>query len=150
MARTTRTSRAAALQEIWEGFHAFKRGFAGTHRPAMHGLHALTPTQWLTLETVARKDGMPIKDLRQALGVSSSAATQAVNELEKSGYVVRETKADDRRLTLVVLSPKARRVREKIRLQMLARLEEMFSVLSDAEFATYRRLHSKLIRALIT
>ena len=140
------TDRAKQLQGLIEGFHMLKRtidprGYlAAKNRP-------LTMTQWIVLGMIARKGSVSIKDIKETLQVSSSAATQIVNELIKSGRVEKRAAIKDARVMLVTLSPKTQKALAQLRQAMVRRLTKLFSVLNDREFAQYMLLHEKIMRA---
>lgn len=136
-------TRDAALQEILEGFHAMKRALAG-NKKLQRQVHELTPSQWLAVSVIARATAASVKDIREALGVSSSAVTQLVQELEKGGYVEKHLDPSDRRSQRIMLSPSARRAAAAMKRSMLSHADTLFSVLDDAEFATYVALHKKV------
>src|SRR5690606_20752666 len=62
------------------------------------------------------QDGVPRRtaELAQALEVSSPAITGLVKELAKSGYIRRIEDPDDRRVTLIALTPKGREALERV------------------------------------
>ncbi len=138
------TGRDAQLQTMIEGFHTLKR--AADLRG--HAAHAgrITTTQWIALGVIARAKTASIKEIREALMVSSSAATQLVNELVKSGQARRHSVRGDARITAVSLSPAGRKALRLLREGMVRHLSELFSVLTDREFAEYMKLHEKIIR----
>lgn len=105
----------------------------------------LTMTQWIVLGIIARKGSVPIKDIKEALQVSSSAATQIVNELIKRGRVEKCADINDARVMLVTLSPKTQKALAQLRRAMVRRLTKLFSVLNDREFAQYMLLHEKVM-----
>jgi len=136
----------AELQEILESFHTVKRMLEAKH--SVRGL-SITNAQWLALDSISRTAEVSIKDLCGALGVTSSAATQVVNDLVKMGLVSKRASTKDARAVVVSLTPKTKRTLAQLRVAMLENMSTLFSVLSKDEFRTYRELHGKLIRALI-
>lgn len=137
--------RSKALEQMLEGFHAL-RGSLAAGRRALPSRMRLTGSQWIVLNVVAHEQPVSIKRISEALRITSSAATQIVGELLKGGSVVKRTDPKDRRSTLISLSPKARKELTTMRTVMVRHLGKLFSALSDREFATYLRLHEKIIR----
>jgi DNA-binding MarR family transcriptional regulator len=127
-----------------EGFHAIKRALAGSKK-LQRRVHELTPSQWLAVSVIARTEAASVKDIREALGVSSSAVTQLVQELEKGGYVEKHLDPSDRRSQRITLSSAARRAADSMKRSMLAHADKLFSALDDAEFAVYVALHKKVV-----
>jgi DNA-binding MarR family transcriptional regulator len=141
------TSRRNAIDDLFSDFQAIRR------KLAEHALRKrkddLPPSQWLALKTVYLSEGgAGIKDIAQALSVSSSAATQTVNALQKKGYVRRRDDPRDRRNVRLTLSPMARRAIAAMRSRAVAQMSRVFDSLTDAEFARYRSLTRKIASRL--
>ena len=136
------------LQEILEGFHTVKRVLEIKHGACAVGKPSITNAQWLALDVISRCKEASIKDIYTALGVTSSAATQVVNDLVKMGLVSKKVSATDARVAVVSLTPKTKRMLVALRTTMLQNMAGLFSVLTKEEFETYRALHAKLVRAL--
>ena len=64
----------------------------------------ITYTQMIILDFVRENEGISLKKLADTMGITSSAATQQVNNLVKKGYLVREENSVDRRLLKIRLS----------------------------------------------
>lgn len=109
----------------------------------------ITNSQWLVLDIIRREGGASIKVISTDLGISSSAATQMVNELVKSGYVLKHSLKEDGRVTVVVLSPKTEQALKKLHTHVLRNMTKVFSVLTDPEFATFHKLQVKLVRTFL-
>ena len=135
------------LQEVLEGFHTVKRVLEIKHGVCPVGKTSITNAQWLALDVISRSKEASIKDIYNALGVTSSAATQVVNDLVKMSLVSKKVSATDARVAVVSLTPKTKRMLEELRTAMLQNVSSLFSVLSKEEFETYRALHAKLVRA---
>lgn len=138
------TERANQLQDILEGFHLFKRGIEATMR-CRESDFQITNSQWFVLDTINREEVASIKSISAELGISSSATTQIVNDLVKSGYVLKQSDKDDGRVTVVVLSPKTKQALRKLRTQVLRNMTQVFSVLTDAELATFHKMQMKIV-----
>ncbi|HSN44099.1 MAG TPA: MarR family transcriptional regulator [Propionibacteriaceae bacterium] len=100
----------------------------------------LNPHQVRALYVIAGSDGARLNVLAERLRVAPRSATDVVDALEAKGLVERTPDPDDRRATLVRLTPEgatlheqAHRIRESVH-------EQAFSVLSSAEQAELRRL----------
>lgn len=141
-------SRTNELQAILEGFHTFKRGMESTILCGETDFR-ITNSQWLVLDIIRREGGASIKAISSELDISSSAATQMVNELVKSGYAQKQSLKEDGRVTVVVLSPKTEQALKKLHTRVLRNMTKVFSVLTDQEFATFHKLHIKLVSAFI-
>ena len=140
------TSRTKELEKMFEGFHSLKMNLAAGRRELPAGMR-ITGSQWLVLGLIARKGSASVKDISAALDMTSSAATQIVNELVKSANVVKHSDPKDARVTRVALSAKAKRDMATLRTTMLRHMTKLYSVLSDREFKTYLTLNQKVIDA---
>lgn len=137
-------NRAQALQEIFESLHGLKRELTHGHHGPVAKAPSVTGMQWLVIDHLSRERMVSIKDVRALLGVTSSAATQVVNELERHGHVTKQVHPSDRRATVVVLTPKTRRAITAMRAAMLTRLSSVFAVLTDTELAAFAQLTKKV------
>lgn len=63
----------------------------------------ITTKQALLLEIVNKRKSVTVREIADAMQVSSSAISQIVSKLEKSGYVKREINVHNRREILVLL-----------------------------------------------
>ncbi|MFI5260529.1 MAG: MarR family winged helix-turn-helix transcriptional regulator [Candidatus Paceibacteria bacterium] len=140
-------ARTKELQDIIEGFHAFKRGIEATISCREVDFH-ITNSQWLVLDIIRREGSASIKTISAELGISSSGTTQMVNELMKNGYVLKHSQKEDKRVTVVVLSPKTEKVLQKLHVHVLRNMAKIFSVLTDKEFATFHKLQLRLIETV--
>lgn len=137
--------RTKQLEKMLEGFHTL-RGSLAAGRRALPSRLRLTGSQWVVLNFVAHEQPISVKGISEALRITSSAATQIIGELLKGGSVVKRTDPHDRRSTLISVSPQARKELATMRSIMVRHLDTLLSALSDREFATYLRLHEKIIR----
>ena len=87
-----------------------------------------------------------VKEVAQALVISSSAATQLVDGLVKSGYLLRETPPHDRRTTVLTLSKKTKAQVDRMKQQTIQTFLAAFKALSDQEFEQFCQLHQKIAR----
>lgn len=108
----------------------------------------ITPSQWGALMAIADGKESTIKDVSMVLGVTSSAATQLVDGLVESGYVIRKEDPKDRRRVTLVLSRTTRDHVTKMKNQVMKKFLETFKVLDDKEFTQYLVLSKKLIEGL--
>src|ERR1035437_1598596 len=90
-----------------------------------------------------------VKEVALALGISSSAATQLVDGLVASGYVVRKTDVKDRRAVVLTLSKKTEAQVDKMRKQTLDKFYNFFKVLNDKELDQYILLNKKIVERFL-
>lgn len=132
--------REKAIEEILAWFQCIKRQLGCQVRQS-----GLTHAQWIALSVVREHEGVGIKKIAEVLGVSSSAATQLVDELENNDFIIRKTNPDDKRVLCVSLSHKAQKELKRMTQVKIAAFSDFFAVLSDEEFAQYVSLNKKII-----
>jgi len=74
--------------------------------------HKLTRSQFCFLKLIAGNADLQVGELARCLGVSAAASSKNLDRLEALGLVVRETSPEDRRATLLSVSPDGRRLVE--------------------------------------
>ena len=72
----------------------------------------LVPPHWIALQSLEQP--MPMGELAKLLACDSSNVTWITDRLEERGLVERQAADHDRRIKLLVLTPKGRRLREEI------------------------------------
>lgn len=121
---------------------------------AQWGMKAITPSQLRVLlgvmkHSAAKKRGPTVKELAQALMVSSSAITQAIDGLVEKGYLVRESHSQDRRVTVIKLSTQMRQKITEFKKLFATQSAPLFEVLTSDELVEYHRLNKKIVDAVI-
>ena len=76
--------------------------------------HGVTRGQWYFLRVLWEQDGLSQRELSARVGMMEPTTVIALRGMEKAGLVRRVRGADDRRVTRVHLTPKARRMRERL------------------------------------
>lgn len=69
----------------------------------------MSVSQFMVLLFVSRNQGCKMSEIRDSLDVTGAAATQLVDRLEASGFVVRRAVPSDRRVRLVEVTDEGRR-----------------------------------------
>ncbi|MFA6006975.1 MAG: helix-turn-helix domain-containing protein, partial [Candidatus Paceibacterota bacterium] len=100
-------NRKEKINELMEGLHSFRRRVAPGVANCMSAPR-ITPSQWGALMLIEQGTGGTVKDIATALAISSSAATQLVDGLVASGYVVRKEDPKDHRRIALLLSTKTK------------------------------------------
>lgn len=139
------TDRKEQIEGIVECMHAIKRKLAseGGYFTGM-AAKRITPSQWFVLLMAERNKNIGVKEIAGLTGITSSAATQLINELVKKGYLVRKGKLEDRRALSIVLSDKSKKQIHSMKEQGLKKLIALFGVLSDNELKAYYQLNKKI------
>jgi MarR family transcriptional regulator, organic hydroperoxide resistance regulator len=76
--------------------------------------HGVSRGQWYFLRVLWEEDGLSQRELSARVGMMEPTTVIALRGMEKAGLVRRARRADDRRITRVHLTPKARRLRERL------------------------------------
>ena len=111
-----------------------------------HGLES----GWHDVLATLRRTGAPFRlrptDLTNASMLTSSGTTKRLDRLEQAGLIAREPDPDDRRGTLISLTPAGRRLIDKVTETHLANEQRLVGALT----ATERRQLADLLRKLQT
>jgi DNA-binding MarR family transcriptional regulator len=111
--------------------------------------HGITGSQWGVLRVLhrAEADGLPglrLTDLSERLIIRPPSVTGVVDRLQKLGLVVREGMPHDLRARQVTLTPKARRLIEKIAVGHGGQIDAVMGALSRDDQSNLQRLLAKL------
>lgn len=138
-------NRKEQIEGIIQCMHAIRRKlaseggyFSGTQKKR------ITPSQWFVLLMVERNKNIGVKEIASLTGITSSAATQLINELAKKGYLIRKGKPEDRRALSIILSDKSKKQIHSMKKQGLEKLIALFDILSDNELTAYCELNKKI------
>ena len=104
----------------------------------------LHPGQAMCLSVIARDEGMPQRDLADALHIAPPTLSRMLGSLEKTGLIERCADEADQRLTRVYLTSSGRGVAQKMRRALAAHLPAAMSALSLDERRELARLLDKL------
>lgn len=109
----------------------------------------VTRSQWWVLAWVSRKDGMAQTQLAEQLDVGKVAIGGLIDRLERSGLAKRVPDEQDRRIKRIFLTPKGKRLVERLRAVSGEFNERVLQGISpaDLEVATgvLRRLKANVI-----
>jgi DNA-binding MarR family transcriptional regulator len=140
-------NRKQKVKELLENFYSLRRMMV-FHTSSRLKIPRITSSQWGVLMFVEQRNESTVKDVAQALGISSSATTQLVDGLVASGYIVRKTSTEDRRTVALTLSTKTQKQVEKMKKEGLQKFLKLFEVLNDKEFDQYLLLNKKIVEKL--
>ena len=123
-------------------FHSLQLAHSSLFRATdrlLRALESVSSVQHAALMALSVKDGAPIGEIADMLGVGKSNLTGLIDRMEDRGLVRREAFASDARVTLVFIEPEGRAVLRRTRF-LLKRLNERFlEPFSDAEQRTIER-----------
>ena len=133
--------RAAVAGETW----SLLQRLVFSERPRWMNVireYDLIPPHWIALQTL--DEPKPMGELAKQLSCDNSNVTWITDRLEERGLVTRTQAEHDRRVRLLVLTPKGRRLREKIN----ERLAEPPPAIASLSREDQRALRDILGRAL--
>jgi DNA-binding MarR family transcriptional regulator len=114
----------------------------GSNLGAVAAEHGLTPAQARAVVTLA--EPAPMRALAAQLSCDKSNVTGIVDELEKRGFMARQTDPHDRRVKQLVFTDAGRELRRALR----ARLYDDAPAISTLTHAEEAQLHALLRRAM--
>ncbi len=112
--------------------------FAGTPLTSIQGL----ALHYIIVESQYR-DVFP-KDLEELLEIKGSSVNSLINNLEKNGYLRRESISNDGRYKKLVLTDKTRAVEDDIVSRVMAYMKNMFAGISEDDLAVFDRVITKM------
>lgn len=137
------SKRIQLIEEILHAFHAI-RNITKAKAASLGYQNHITHSQWFVLTMIGHFKKRSIKDLAQALEMSSSAVTQFVNGLVQAGLVSRKEDPNDRRLVELELSPRGKKHLADTKEKRITEMAEIFDALTDKELEEFVRLHRKI------
>lgn len=140
-------NRKQLIEEILENLYVLKNKMhARVIRPRLKDF--VTHSQLLVLFVIEEHRNIGIKEISKILNVSSSAATQIVDGLVESGYVVRNVSLADRRALRIGISPVGRTRIVALKKKYMGTIAALFNALSDEELKLYLKLHKKIVSGI--
>ena len=133
---------AASLQLILSIGRAFK--FVDDYvRPRMQK-HGLTMTEFSVLMVLHHGGPTPLGELSERILLTGASTTYTVKKLEKRGLIARESRSEDKRVVMGVITEKGRTLAKKIAPLHASELAEAMHRLSTDEKKTTAQLLRKL------
>ena len=112
------------------------------------GPHGVTRGQWYFLRVLWEEDGLSQRELSARVGMMESTTVIALRGMEKSGLIRRTRSADDRRITRVHLTPKARRLRSRLLRLSRGVNEQGANGIDGSELNEFRRVIARMTENL--
>lgn len=107
----------------------------------------LTSIQGLTLHYIIvesqYRDVFP-KDLEEFLEIKGSSVNSLINNLEKNGYLRRESISNDGRYKKLVLTEKTCAIKDDIVSRVMAYMKNMFVGISENDLVVFERVITKM------
>jgi DNA-binding MarR family transcriptional regulator len=136
------------IESLIQKFHAIRHKML-TGSFILSPQNQIPNSQWIVLYSVYHNEGVGIKELSNTLGISSSAATQLVDNLVRKGHLVREESTEDRRALKINLSKKTKEILEVKKAQGFNKVYAIFDVLTDDELQIFCDLSKKVAENLL-
>jgi DNA-binding MarR family transcriptional regulator len=131
------------IEELLHSFHAI-RNITKTRSLHLDHQNHITHSQWFVLTLIEHSKKTNIKEIAEALEMSSSAATQLVDVLVQAELVLRQEDPEDRRSVQLELSPKGKKHIAATKEKRISEMAEVFDTLTDSELKEFVRLHKKI------
>jgi DNA-binding MarR family transcriptional regulator len=137
------STRNQLIEQLLYSFHTIKNI---TKAKSLHLGHqgSVTHSQWFVLTMIEHFKKSNIKEIADALDMSSSAATQLVDVLVQVGLVIRQEDPNDRRSVQLELSPKGKKHIADTKTERINEMAEIFDGLTKDELEEFVRLHKKI------
>ena len=116
--------------------------------------HGMSPHYYRALAAIAHAShddeqvsGLKLRDIADRLRIAPRSATEVVDGLEERGLVERVPHPQDRRATLVVMTPEGQQLHQELRAERRRSSEAFFAVLDERDRGELGRLLEKLLEA---
>ena len=110
--------------------------------------HGVTRGQWYFLRVLWTQDGLSQRELSERVGMMEPTTVIALRSMEKVGLIRRVRSTDDRRVTHVRLTPKAKRMRDGL-LKLARNINAQADAgISQGDIAVFRRVIMRMTKNL--
>jgi MarR family transcriptional regulator, organic hydroperoxide resistance regulator len=100
--------------------------------------------QWYFLRVLWTNDGLSQRELSARVGMMEPTTVIALRSMEKAGLIHRVRSGDDRRKVRVLLTPKAKRLRNELLCVARTITDEAEEGLSARDLALFRRVIARM------
>jgi len=124
------------------------------HRAFQHMLekriaaYGVTRGQWYFLRVLWIEDGLSQRELSARVGMMEPTTVIALHSMEKAGLIRRVGSQEDRRVTHVWLTPKAKRMREGLLALARGINAQADTGIDPADIAVFRRVIARMTKNL--
>ncbi len=108
------------------------------------GVHGVTRGQWYFLRVLWDEDGVSQRELSARVGMMEPTTVIALRSMEKAGLIRRVRSAADRRKAQVWLTPKAKRLRDRLLLIARGINEDANAGINRDEIAVFQRVIARM------
>jgi DNA-binding MarR family transcriptional regulator len=110
--------------------------------------HGVTRGQWYFLRVLWTKDGLSQRELSERVGMMEPTTVIALRSMEKAGLIRRVGSTDDRRVTHVHLTSKAKRMRDGLLKLARGINAQADDGISSDDIAVFRRVIMRMTKNL--
>ncbi|MBX9775478.1 MAG: MarR family transcriptional regulator [Xanthobacteraceae bacterium] len=110
--------------------------------------HGVSRGQWYFLRVLWTKDGLSQRELSERVGMMEPTTVIALRSMEKAGLIRRVRSTDDRRVTHVRLTPKAKRMRDGLLKLARGINAQADAGISQDDIAAFRRVIMRMTKNL--
>src|ERR1700746_2958910 len=137
----TKSRRAAALPPRLSSVYLVRDAHRAFQRLVERRLAAygVARGQWYFLRVLWIEDGLSQRELSARVGMMEPTTVIALRSMEKAGLIRRARSSEDKRVAQVLLTAKAKRIREQMLLLARGINEDACQGLSREEIETFRR-----------
>lgn len=121
------------LERFTEAWDDFANALRRARSRAWQQPSPLTPAQYHLLLALSHEPGLGVGEMAAAAGCASPTATRILDGLERDGVVEREPSTEDRRRTIVSLTPKGKRLLAQQRRKSQQTKQRLYDQLSPRE-----------------
>src|SRR5215471_14260396 len=141
-------SLAADLSRLWRELGTILASRRLLASLSGEGARRLTPTKLRALHLLAESGGLRIGDLAAGMAVDETTATRLADRLEAMGAATRERHENDRRATVVALTPEGESLAAEAAQRHRDFVRDVLATLDPDERAELVRLTEKATAAL--
>ena len=110
--------------------------------------HGVTSGQWRFLRVLWEEDDITQRELSHRVGIKEATTVRAVESLENSGFITRTRSNEDRRRIMIRLTPRARRLRDRLMPMVLEVNTRAMQGISKKDVEVTRRVLRKTFENL--
>lgn len=101
-------------------------------------------TEWRVLAVLGRHHDIPAREVAERTAMDKVAVSRAIASLQAAGRIERQVRRDDRRHSMLRLSPAGRAIYDEVAPMALAYQRRLLEGLSDDERAALDRLLTRM------
>ncbi|MGY4689973.1 MarR family winged helix-turn-helix transcriptional regulator [Salibacterium sp. K-3] len=116
------------LVVLSKAYHSLEKSLAQDMKD-----HGLNPNAFAVLELLYHKGRQPIQHIGKRILITSGSMTYVIDKLEKQELLTRERCPNDRRVIYAVITEKGTDLMDEIFPKHAARIQELFSILTEGE-----------------